>query len=147
MGLFDSIKAQATAILTGAGPEADGGQGLAGVVIEVVRQHGLGDLVQKLQKGGLKEAVASWVGTGANLPVTAEQLEGALGPDTIAKLAGRVGLSPEQATALLAQVLPHAVDHLTPNGTVEDARPAPGADEAAPESDPSAEPETEPTER
>jgi len=141
MGLFEAIKTQAAGLLTGSAggdeTDAEGKGGLTAVVLQVVRGHGLGDLVQKLQAGGLRETVVSWIGHGENLPITAEQLESALGQDTIAKLAGRLGVPPEQASALLSQLLPHAVDKLTPNGTVEEAAPE-TADEAPVESEPSA---------
>lgn len=141
MGLFEAIKTQAAGLLTGSAggdeTDAEGKGGLTAVVLQVVRGHGLGDLVQKLQAGGLRETVVSWIGHGENLPITAEQLESALGQDTIAKLAGRLGVPPEQASALLSQLLPHAVDKLTPNGTVEEPAPD-AADETTVESEPSA---------
>lgn len=141
MGLFETIKAQASGLLAGSGSgdeaNADGTGGWTAVVLQVVKGHGLGDLVQKLQTGGLREAVVSWIGHGENMPITAEQLENALGPDTVAKLAARLGVPPEQASALLSQLLPHAVDKLTPNGTVEEPPPD-AVDETTVESEPSA---------
>jgi uncharacterized protein YidB (DUF937 family) len=79
---------------------------------------GLGGLVEAFQAKGLGDVVASWIGTGQNLPVTAEQIQSVLGSGIVQQLAARVGLPPEAASALLAQILPQAVDRLTPEGTV-----------------------------
>ena len=49
---------------------------------EILANTNFGDLaglVQRLSAGGLQEQVASWLGAGANLPVTADQLRQALG--------------------------------------------------------------------
>ena len=77
---------------------------------------GLGGLVDKLQKGGLGNLVNSWIGPGQNQPVSPNQLGPALGPDIIKTLAQRSGLSEEELTRQLSQVLPGLVDKLTPNG-------------------------------
>jgi uncharacterized protein YidB (DUF937 family) len=77
---------------------------------------GLGGLVDKLQKGGLGNLINSWVGPGQNQPVSPHQLGPALGPDIIKTLAQRSGLSEEELTRQLSQVLPGLVDKLTPNG-------------------------------
>ena len=77
---------------------------------------GLGGLLDKLQKGGLGNAANSWVGSGQNQAVPPGQLGSALGPDIIKTLAQRSGLSEEEITKQLSQVLPGAVDKLTPQG-------------------------------
>lgn len=74
--------------------------------------------MEAFQAKGLGDVVASWIGTGQNLPVSAEQIQSVLGSGLVQQLAARVGLPPEAATALLAQILPQAVDRLTPEGTV-----------------------------
>src|SRR5215468_5428328 len=85
----------------------DGGGGLLG---------GLGGLLDKLQKGGLGDMANSWVGSGQNKPVSPGQLGPALGPDIIKTIAQRSGLSEEEITKQLSQVLPGVVDKLTPQG-------------------------------
>ena len=77
---------------------------------------GLGGLLDKFQKGGLGDVINSWVGSGPNKPVSRNQLGPALGPDIIKTLAQRSGLSEEELTRQLSQVLPGLVDKLTPNG-------------------------------
>jgi uncharacterized protein YidB (DUF937 family) len=77
---------------------------------------GLGGLLDKLQKGGLGQVTNSWVGSGQNQPVSPGQLGPALGPDIIKTLAQRSGLSEEELTRQLSQILPGVVDKLTPSG-------------------------------
>jgi uncharacterized protein YidB (DUF937 family) len=77
---------------------------------------GLGGLLDKLTKGGLGETGNSWVGTGPNQPVSPGQLGSALGPDIIKTLAQRSGLSEEEITRQLSQILPGVVDKMTPKG-------------------------------
>jgi len=77
---------------------------------------GLGGLLNKLQQGGLGNETKSWVGSGQNQPVSPGQLGSALGPNIIKTLAQQTGLSEEELTKQLSQVLPGVVDKLTPNG-------------------------------
>lgn len=72
--------------------------------------------MQKLQSGGLGDAVQSWIGTGANTAVTGTQLQKALGGDALHRAASEAGVSPEEASDGLASVLPELVNQLTPNG-------------------------------
>src|SRR5262245_6057861 len=94
----------------GAQPTSDeGAGGLLG---------GLGGLLEKLQKGGLGKAANSWVDSVQNQPCTPRQLVPALGPDIIKTLAQRSGLSEEEITRQLSQILPGVVDKLTPHGRI-----------------------------
>jgi uncharacterized protein YidB (DUF937 family) len=80
------------------------------------RPGGLGGLLQSFQQGGLGHLFQSWVGTGQNLPVAPDQLQGTLGPDWLAKIAQATGLPQSEVSQHLSTVLPQIVDHLTPNG-------------------------------
>lgn len=99
------------------------GGGQAGSVIEsVISEHGgVGPLLQQLQQGGLGKTVESWVGSGGNLPVSADQIKQALDSSTLAKLAAQHGISVDSLCQQLATHLPKAVDQLTPDGAVPDA--------------------------
>lgn len=79
---------------------------------------GIEGLVKTFQSGGLGEIVNSWVGTGQNLPVSAEQVQSALGSEQLAAVACQLGVSPAQAGGQLAELLPQVVDLLTPNGQI-----------------------------
>ncbi len=115
MGLFDQI------IGAVSGQQGEPGGSLLGSVLQMVtnpQNGGLSGLLQTLQQGGLAEAAKSWVSTGQNLPVSAEQIQSALGNDTVKNLAAQLGLNTEQMSGHLAELLPQVVDKLTPNGSV-----------------------------
>lgn len=77
---------------------------------------GLGGLLQQLQAAGLGQQADSWVGSGTNAPVSAEQLRNALGPQSIHELAAQAGVSDDEAGEGLAALLPELVNQLTPEG-------------------------------
>jgi uncharacterized protein YidB (DUF937 family) len=77
---------------------------------------GLSAIVAKLQQAGLGDQVKSWIGNGQNLPITAEQLQQVLGSDTVKQLAARFNIPVDQLAKVLAQQLPAAVDHASPDG-------------------------------
>lgn len=115
MGLFDQV----AGALGGASGEGENSS--LSSIMELINNPkigGLSGLIGKLQQGGLKEVVGSWVSTGENLPVSADQLSSVLGSETIGNLAGRMGLSQEQASGSLAEMLPKIIDQLTPDGQV-----------------------------
>ena len=124
MGLLDSVLGAAL----GGGNNAGGGaQGaLLNAVIGMLSQGGgaagglggLGGLVSAFTKGGMGEAVNSWVGHGANMPVSADQVTSALGSDTIGNLAQQLGMGHGDVAGQLSQMLPGLVDKLTPGGQI-----------------------------
>nr|WP_052424923.1 YidB family protein [Streptomyces fulvoviolaceus] len=77
-----------------------------------------GALLDMLAESGLAEQKDSWVGTGANQSVTGAQIQQALPDETLQQVAEQAGVTPDQAADELAQVLPRAVDKLTPGGQV-----------------------------
>jgi uncharacterized protein YidB (DUF937 family) len=79
-------------------------------------QGGLNAIVAKLQQAGFGDQVKSWIGNGQNLPITAEQLQQVLGSDTVKQLAARFNIPVDQLGKTLAQQLPMAVDHASPDG-------------------------------
>jgi len=79
-------------------------------------QGGLSAIVAKLQQAGFGDQVRSWIGNGKNLPITADQLQQALGSDTVKQLAARFNIPVDQLAKILAQQLPAAVDHASPEG-------------------------------
>lgn len=79
---------------------------------------GISGLVEKFQQGGLGDIVSSWVSTGANLPISAEQIQAVLGNEQIAGLAAKLGLDSSQLSQQVAEHLPGLIDRLTPNGEV-----------------------------
>jgi uncharacterized protein YidB (DUF937 family) len=89
------------------------------VVNGLIEKHGgIQGIVTQLEQQGLGGTVRSWVGTGANQPITADQIHQAFGSDTVKQLAAKVGLTPQELADKLSAVLPQAIDKLTPGGTV-----------------------------
>jgi uncharacterized protein YidB (DUF937 family) len=134
MGLFDGALGDvAGSVLGGKGGDAQqllggllkqfGGQGsnnalLAAAVTLVQQQGGLEGLLQKFQAGGLGDAVQSWIGSGANTPISGDQLEGVLGHEAVVSAASEAGVSPTQAKDGLAALLPELVNQFTPGGAL-----------------------------
>ena len=92
-------------------------QSIVGLV-EHPSMGGLSGLLQTFEAAGLGREVSSWVGTGANLPVSADQVRSALGDSRVQEIATRLGIPPGSISAALSHVLPSVVDQLTPNGQV-----------------------------
>ena len=118
MGLLDSILGS----VLGGGAAQGQGSGQAALINAVIQMvankgaggggagGGLGALVGALTQGGLGNVASSWVGTGQNLPVSAEQLQSALGSGggggLLAQLAQQAGLSHGDTASGLSQILP-----------------------------------------
>lgn len=123
MGLFDALTSAVGSLM------GSGGGGVQGQLLQAATQllgkdsgiGGLAGLVQAFQKNGLGEVVNSWVGTGQNLPISAEQIKQGLGSGLLEQLAGKAGLSADAASNQLASLLPNLVDKLTPEGNIPDS--------------------------
>ena len=91
-------------------------------------EDGLGGLVERFRQGGLEEIIKSWIGTGSNKPISANQLHQALGPETVDGLSRETGLPRDDLLSQLSRLLPEVIDKLTPNGKLpreEDLLPEP----------------------
>ena len=116
MSLFDTIGS-----LLGKSPEEGGGQQpLISATLEFVNSQpgGLNGLIQRFQEKGAGDIIGSWISNGENQAISADTLHDVLGSDTVANLAAKVGVQPDQVMGLLSQVLPHVVNAATPNGEV-----------------------------
>ena len=122
MGILDSVMGAVS------GNSGDSNQNsMASALGGLFNQNGgLQGLMAKFHEGGLGGVFSSWVGTGVNQAVSAEQIQKVLGSEQVAGLASKLGVDPQQASAMLAQHLPGIVDKLTPGGQVD-----PNADHAA----------------
>lgn len=92
---------------------------LATVLALVQQQGGIEGILEKFRAGGHSEAVASWIGTGANAPISGEHVQQALGASTVSSVASTLGVDEAQAGSSLAAMLPELINQLTPNGKVE----------------------------
>lgn len=127
MGLLDSVLGAVT------GNNAAAGGGLGGIIGALAQnpqilhaitgmlgndgsQGGLGGLMEKFQQAGMGDVIGSWVGSGANKPISGDQLGQVLGSDTLSDLASKMGMDSGQVAGQLSQILPGLVDRLTPHG-------------------------------
>ena len=95
------------------------GAGMVSVVSSILEKHGgLQGVVSEFDKNGLGATVKSWVGTGPNQSISPDEVHKALGPDLLQQLSEKSGLSVQDLAQKLSQVLPQAVDKLTPDGTI-----------------------------
>src|SRR5262245_24039708 len=110
MGLFDGLLGGIV------------GAGMVSVVNGVLEQHGgLQGVVNAFEKNGLGPTVQSWVSTGPNQTISPDDVHKVIGTDLLQQLAAKSGLSVQELSQRLAQVLPEAVDKLTPNGAIPKA--------------------------
>ncbi len=95
------------------------GSAMTGIINHVLEQNGgVQGIVNQFEQKGFGPTVRSWVGTGPNQPITAEQIQQVLGSGAVQALAQKTGVSVPELTAKLAELLPQAIDKLTPAGTV-----------------------------
>jgi len=95
------------------------GAGLVSVVSGIVEKHGgLQGVVNEFERNGLGATVQSWVGTGPNKSISPDEVQRALGSDLLQQLSAKSGLSVQDLAQKLSQVLPDAVDKMTPNGSL-----------------------------
>jgi uncharacterized protein YidB (DUF937 family) len=117
MGILDSLE-ESPAFKAALGQLGTLLPAVLGEVMGSGGQGGLSAIVAKLQQAGFGDQVKSWIGTGQNLPITAEQLQQVLGSDTAKQLAARFNIPLDQISKILAEQLPKAVDGASPNGTL-----------------------------
>jgi uncharacterized protein YidB (DUF937 family) len=95
------------------------GAGMVSVVNGIIEKHGgVQGIVNEFEKNGLGPTVRSWVGTGPNDAVSPADVHRVLGSDLLQQLSAKSGLPVQELAEKLAQVLPQAVDRLTPDGTI-----------------------------
>lgn len=93
-------------ILGGGGPSYGGQSG------------GLPGLINAFSRAGMGHVANSWVGTGQNQPIDPNQLQQVFGQDQINQWSQQTGMPQHSLLDQLSNILPHAVDRMTPNGEI-----------------------------
>jgi uncharacterized protein YidB (DUF937 family) len=126
MDMMDVVKAGLGGLTSGGG----GQTALLGAALSLLggQGGGLNGLVQAFAKQGLGDVANSWVGTGQNLPISADQVHKVLGAQQVSRFASQAGVAPEAAGSTLASLLPMLVDKLTPDGQIPAGGQLPGLD-------------------
>jgi uncharacterized protein YidB (DUF937 family) len=103
MGLFDGVL----------------GGVVGAVVTDVIRRNGgVQGIVNQFETKGFGPTVQSWVGTGPNQPIAAEHVQRVLGADLLQQMSAKTGMPVAELADKLAQVLPQAIDQMTPGGVI-----------------------------
>lgn len=108
-------------ILGGGGSSAGGAMG------------GLGGLLEQFQRAGHGDTANSWVGNGPNQPISPGALQDTFGQDRINQWSQQSGMSSGDLLSQLSSLIPHAVNHMTPDGQLPPAGSASPFDEAGTE--------------
>jgi uncharacterized protein YidB (DUF937 family) len=127
MGLLDGLIGNVLGSVLGGGQAQNpfgarrsaglGGSMLLQLALSMLQQNGgLNGVLNRFRQGGLSQQADSWVGTGQNMNISADQLQQVFGSSTISDLAARLGVSEQEAGAEMAQVLPEVINQLTPSG-------------------------------
>ncbi|MBL8266731.1 MAG: DUF937 domain-containing protein [Steroidobacter sp.] len=130
MGLLDQL---GSAVGGALGQGQGTGQGglvailLPQVIAMLSKPGALGNLTSAFQNAGLGNVLQSWLGSGQNLPISADQVKQVLGSGTIADLAKKAGVGEGDASSALAGLLPQVIDKLSPGGKVPEGDSLGGA--------------------
>ncbi len=120
MNLLDSILSSISGQSSGSAASGDATHALSSAIGSLFEQSGgMQGLMEKFQKGGLGEVFSSWVGQGANMGINPEQLQNVLGSEQLQAIASKLGIDPSQASGFIADLLPKAIDKLTPGGELD----------------------------
>ncbi len=117
MGFLDQLKDT----VMGQKAEAGAQRGMLENILSMVNDPqtgGLQGLIKQFNDKGLGELMSSWIGTGQNQPISADQIKTALGSEKIRELASKFNLGEQDVSKSLADMLPQLIDKLTPNGSV-----------------------------
>ncbi|WP_245355723.1 YidB family protein [Rhizobium leguminosarum] len=111
MGLFDGLGSVVSDVLNGRPVN------LLQVAEDVFQNAGgLDGILTQLNQSGLGHQVGSWIGTGDNLPISADQIRSVLSSEQLQTLAANLGIDASKIPEFLAEHLPTAVDQASPNG-------------------------------
>lgn len=101
---------------------SQGGGGLGDILGQVLggaaAGGGLGALIEQMGRAGFGEQARSWIGTGENQALPSGALEQIFGAGGLAEIARQAGLTQDEASRGLAQLMPEVVDRVTPRGEV-----------------------------
>ena len=101
------------------GNQAQSGNLLLQLALSMLQQNGgLEGVLNKFRQGGLAQHADSWVSTGQNMNISADQLQQVFGSSAISDLASQLGMPEDQAGSAMAQLLPDVINRLTPEGQV-----------------------------
>ena len=120
MGFLDELKK----VVVGEPGEAGGQSSMLDDLLGMLNDQksgGMSGLIQKFNEKGLGDHISSWISTGKNLPISADQIRDVLGSERIKEVATKLNLGEHETSKSLADLLPQLIDKLTPDGSVPHA--------------------------
>ena len=95
---------------------------LIGPVMGLLQEHsslgGVGGVLNRFKSTGASQQADSWVSTGSNKPISGDHVQQAIGKGEVQRIANEAGVSEQEACEGIANVLPEAIDKVTPDGQV-----------------------------
>jgi uncharacterized protein YidB (DUF937 family) len=89
------------------------------IIMQILQQNGgLEGILGKFQQAGYGQQAQSWIGTGQNQPIDPSALQQIFGQGQLGQIAQQLGITREQASTSVAQMLPQVVDEMTPAGQI-----------------------------
>lgn len=121
MGLLDEVLSMAGA--AGSAQQPQHASALTAIIAYVNSPQvgGIAGLQKMFQQGGLGGVFSSWVGSGQNMPISSDQLQGVLHSGAFRDVAQKAGINPDQLSGMMSSLLPHLVDKLSPNGALPES--------------------------
>jgi uncharacterized protein YidB (DUF937 family) len=81
----------------------------------------IGDILGKMQSGGMADIAQSWLGDGNNADISDNQITEIFGDDRITDFASKLGLDQKEAVGGLRDALPQMVDNASAGGSLLDS--------------------------
>ena len=125
MGLLDGLLGQVMGGMMGGSQQSPMGaqaqNPLLQIALQMLQQNGgLSGVLSKMQQAGYGQQGQSWIGTGQNMPIDPGALSQIFGQGQLGRVAQQLGVSQEEASGGLAQMLPQVMDQMTPQGQIPD---------------------------
>lgn len=122
MGLLDGLLGNMMGGMLGGAQSTQGAQSgnpMIQMALQMLQQNGgIEGLLAKFQQAGMGQQAQSWIGTGQNMPISADALSKIFGQGQLGQIAEQLGMSQTQAAGGLAEALPSVVDQMTPDGEI-----------------------------
>ncbi len=117
MGMLDGLLGSLMGGMTGGGQQQR--NPLLAIALQMLQQNGgIEGILGKFQQAGLGQQADSWVSTGQNLPIDPGALGEIFGQEELGQIARQTGMSQQDVSGGLADLLPGLIDGMTPKGQV-----------------------------
>ena len=116
MGFSDRALDLGNAEANMTGPQAKLLQAVLAMLSNHGQAGGLPGLIGRFQGAGFGDIIGSWISSGQNLPISAEQIQQILGNGHLQQISEETALTQDETATHLSVLLPDLIDRLTPNG-------------------------------